>query len=1459
MKKAHHLTDWFGRYSRAALWAACAMLAFTSAGELLFVFLTAGKAPVAFSEQNSSNNNCSSPNLLSGAAWYFGGNGSGAGVSVVESNLQVNVGTTTTTTTGAVVFAYLTPSGSPLTLAAPGDSITLSFDLTLGSVANVANGINFGVFDSGGNRLTADVATLLGQDATFNNWTGYACCSRMGNATTVSTGLSVKERIGGTSTLFSSNTNYFPVLDTAAVAANSLMSSTTYTGNFITITRTAGGAVISGQIGTNTFSAADNSGAFDSFDAIAFGSNAGIAAGSFFKLDNIRVAASPCSKAISVPVTRLEQNFSNNDRAVQNLPSGAAWYFGGSGSGAGASAASGSLQVNAGNPSSGTLVAAYLTESGLPLMQAVPGDSVTLTFDLTFGSVSNAANGINFGIFNSGGTRLTSDVTTSFGQNPAFANWTGYACYSRIGNANSSTNGIAVRERLSTTGNTLFSSNVTNVPVIASAPVAGNSLMSATTYTGNFITITRTESGAVISGQIGANTFSAADNSGAFDSFDAIAFGSNAGIAAGSFFKLDNIKVIVKNAALNLTVRNTAFAARLGSYVVGGVPFAQGVLHTPETLQVQDAYGKPVPVQASSLGMRWPDGSVRWAQVCFPADVPTRSARTYQLMVSPGSSAPLSDQVTVETNTPQELIVNTGKMKVRFSRNAAPDGQWSAFPGQIEVYGNSGFETVCSNRPSVSWRADREHITPEEFAATNLNPNTLWSFGLGGRTVANNIIDNEYAAPHQVPWHDWTGRIERNLDYTRFFGGSVTYEVEETGPLRAVIAFRSAKAEASGEIGYCGRFFIYAGAKDFRVELTVENYEDAPLVDVLEPADPVSHTVWSAHRKIMITNTKHMREFSLGLTPAFAVTNVVFGRDGTTAAVSATNGSRLYQASATQAVLQAGSATSVYTRADGWVSVNGANRSMTLANRYFQEIFPKALAYDPGSGKVQLQLWPSDAPVPGFSFVPGRIRTYEFVVGFDQPGAGLSADAREPLLPYAGARYYNATKAVQPVLPMDDPAFPDFAVYVSNTVSRWNNQMLYGDLDYGDRVGWDVQSTASGYHGVPHEFFMFYLSSGDPAFFRLAEATEWHDVDIDESHLGSNAGMHQKQHNRGLIHFSAVPLWNITVWNFGDVDYYLLTGKRRMLRPLTNTLTSLVDGPGLEPDHFDFGRGTTLPFIHLSYMIEAVGDENALAELYPQKYIATNYPARSDTVGKTNSIRVVQRLKDVSDFLLDQYTQRATGTTFQIASFIASYPSEGCYRFWRLTGDTNAASAVLLSADYLYHEYTYATGAQRYKLYYEAVTNTMPGYADYTESQSWMTWYDETDLPAARAYQISGDCRWLEYPKASLNYRLEIMNVANNNYGMGSTIPSTLEIMREAGKTQADLSIMRPDLNYTNALSELSTLIDSCPDSTWTDSLRRECARVQANLGETNAALSWLGSCSETNSVEHKAFLKWIE
>jgi hypothetical protein len=240
----------------------------------------------------------------------------------------------------------------------------------------------------------------------------------------------------------------------------------------------------------------------------------------------------------------LDQDFSIKDRAVQNLPSSAAWYFGGNGSGAGASAFDGSLQVNVGEPSKGVEVSAYLTEPDSPVTLAV-GDSVTLSFDLTFGTLgASAANGLNVGIFNSGGKRLTKDSAALLGQNSAFSDWTGYACYSRIGNIKTVSGAILVKERVGGTF-TLFSGNAANVADLAASDVAGNSLIGGKSYAGNCITITRTERGVAIFGQIGSNTFSAEDCAGAFDSFDAIAFGSNAGIADGSYFKLDNIKVSV--------------------------------------------------------------------------------------------------------------------------------------------------------------------------------------------------------------------------------------------------------------------------------------------------------------------------------------------------------------------------------------------------------------------------------------------------------------------------------------------------------------------------------------------------------------------------------------------------------------------------------------------------------------------------------------------------------------------------------------------------------------------------------------------------------------------------------------------------------------------------------------------------------------------------------------------------
>ena len=68
-------------------------------------------------------------------------------------------------------------------------------------------------------------------------------------------------------------------------------------------------------------------------------------------------------------------------------------------------------------------------------------------------------------------------------------------------------------------------------------------------------------------------------------------------------------------------VSTSAYIPYTNAPVARGVSIPEGELREVDSVQATDAWGRPHPVQASPLG-RWSDGSVKWALIELPADVP---------------------------------------------------------------------------------------------------------------------------------------------------------------------------------------------------------------------------------------------------------------------------------------------------------------------------------------------------------------------------------------------------------------------------------------------------------------------------------------------------------------------------------------------------------------------------------------------------------------------------------------------------------------------------------------------------------------------------------------------------------------------------------------------------------------------------------------------------------------------
>lgn len=271
--------------------------------------------------------------------------------------------------------------------------------------------------------------------------------------------------------------------------------------------------------------------------------------------------------------------------------------------------------------------------------------------------------------------------------------------------------------------------------------------------------------------------------------------------------------------------------------------------------------------------------------------------------------------------------------------------------------------------------------------------------------------------------------------------------------------------------------------------------------------------------------------------------------------------------------------------APGWVTVTSGGHAVTLSTKWCGETAPRALGHDAGDRALCLDLRPEVADESGYPLAAGRVKTYEFMLGVNTPGPELSALARAELHAYPDSEYVTSSGATHRFVPVTDPGFPSYATCIANTHRRAAAVRLYGDMDFGDQIGWNENERWNGYHGVTHEWFTFYLASGEPELFRIAEQETWHSLDVDTQQWGFQPGCREAEYARKHDHVCPLPYQGgIKVWVLGEVDYYLLTGRRRVLESLERTGQFLLDSGGVVNNVFTNERASSLPFLHLAHV-----------------------------------------------------------------------------------------------------------------------------------------------------------------------------------------------------------------------------------------------------------------------------------
>ncbi len=164
-------------------------------------------------------------------------------------------------------------------------------------------------------------------------------------------------------------------------------------------------------------------------------------------------------------------------------------------------------------------------------------------------------------------------------------------------------------------------------------------------------------------------------------------------------------------ASFTLTVTEHAGVTRTGEVATQGLPFAHGVLTSPEHVRVIDASGAEVPVQARALN-HWPDGSVMFALVSFPASVEAEGTARYTVEFgSQVRSAEFLGRVLTVNQQDGRIAVNTGSLQVTLSTERGTLFESALLGGTEMVAGGEPWAAVVTAEDGTEYSSARAEVT----------------------------------------------------------------------------------------------------------------------------------------------------------------------------------------------------------------------------------------------------------------------------------------------------------------------------------------------------------------------------------------------------------------------------------------------------------------------------------------------------------------------------------------------------------------------------------------------------------------------------------------------------------------------------------------------------------------------------------------------------------------------------
>lgn len=600
---------------------------------------------------------------------------------------------------------------------------------------------------------------------------------------------------------------------------------------------------------------------------------------------------------------------------------------------------------------------------------------------------------------------------------------------------------------------------------------------------------------------------------------------------------------------LVLTMPEGAGVERRAEFVRAGVPFPRGALASADNLRVVASDGRELPSQRRVLAS-WPDGSARWLELCFEPTVAAGAVGHYRVEFGPQVRparvpAPLEAKASGGT-----ITVNTGRLRLQASArglaawlDADGDGRYGREEQVLSGRGLECFvelEALAKGAPAGRFLASADSGPPE---------------------------------------------------------GRSAWRLEESGPLRAVLALRGWHADPSGRrvCPYLLRVSACRGSGSLRLVHTLTLSEDPAAARVAEAGlwldlaaggrPPAALTLEQD-----VAAPKRYPDLA-GFVPRFRLL-------------------------AGQTLLAGGT-----TR--GWVEAQTRRCRLAAAVPRPAEDAPWELRVEPDPPRVTAAFWPrwglgftdarspDERGEPGFQefeltesferFWPagaggggrtavGASRTHELWLSFAPPGEAqgqaeaFAAQIAAPLVAWPGMDWLSRAGAFGRLAGPagaggDGEASERLSLGAARLADwlRWHQRRRFGWLgiwDYGDcqtiyrrRGDLDVGARWWNWHGqwgwlqgrarVPEAFMALWLSGGAPADWEDFRAAAEHNLDVDT--VAGSCGpknLWGLTHGGGATHWSGRPCPAATrpeLW----LDYYYLSGERRALEAVERLAANL--------------------------------------------------------------------------------------------------------------------------------------------------------------------------------------------------------------------------------------------------------------------------------------------------------------